>query len=112
MTGVAGGLGNVAAGAGNTVQAGLSSKDSGNTASDTAGQTAESRMRQVSWCTGMVIRTEAGPCPRSFFKVHHYGMSMRGMIMMHIYNNEAHWSREERDNTNASHMPSFTFLMD
>ena len=41
MTGVAGGLGNVAAGAGNTVQAGLSSKDSENTGSDAAGETAE-----------------------------------------------------------------------
>ena len=41
MTGVAGGLGNVAAGAGNTVQAGLSSEDSENTASDAAGETAK-----------------------------------------------------------------------
>ena len=67
----------------------------------------------MSWCTEIVIRTEAGPCPRSFFKVDHYGISMRGMnLMTHMYNNEAHWSREERDSTNASHMPSFTFLMD
>ena len=38
---MAGGLGNVALGAGNTVQAGFSSKDSGNPAADAAGETAE-----------------------------------------------------------------------
>lgn len=68
-------------------------------------------MGPVSWCTGMNIRTKAGPWPRSFFNVHHYAISVRGMIMTHMYNNEARLSRKNMYSPDGSHTPSFTMLM-